>query len=53
MSKVAQFNFKIAEKITAGVSTMWCAYIFAALALISLPAARKTVSGKASEHDKG
>jgi hypothetical protein len=42
MSKVAKFNFKIAEKITAGVSTMWCAYIFAALALISLPAAIKT-----------
>jgi hypothetical protein len=39
MSKVAQFNQRIAEKITQFVSTMWCAYIFAALALISLPAA--------------
>jgi hypothetical protein len=26
-------------KITSGVGTMWCAYAFAALALISLPAA--------------
>ena len=39
MSKVALFNQRIAEKITQFVSTMWCAYIFAALALISLPAA--------------
>ena len=39
MSKVASFNQRIAEKITQFVSTMWCAYIFAALALISLPAA--------------
>ena len=42
MSKVSDFNRKLAAKITAGVSTMWCAYIFAALALISLPAALKT-----------
>ena len=27
---------------TSGVSTMWCAYAFAAIALISLPAALKT-----------
>jgi len=33
---------KIASKITGAVSTMWCAYIFAAIALISLPAALKT-----------
>jgi hypothetical protein len=39
MSKVSSFNQRIAEKITEFVSTMWCAYIFAALALISLPAA--------------
>ena len=32
-------NGKIAILITNMVSTMWCAYIFAALALISLPAA--------------
>jgi low affinity Fe/Cu permease len=42
MSKVANFNTKLAAKITSGVATMWCAYIFAALALISLPSALKT-----------
>lgn len=42
MSKISNFNTKLAAKITSGVSTMWCAYIFAALALISLPAALKT-----------
>ena len=42
MSKVTSFNRKLAEKITSGVATMWCAYGFAALALISLPAAIKT-----------
>jgi len=39
MSKVNDFNTKLAAKITNGVSTMWCAYIFAAIALVSLPAA--------------
>ena len=29
----------MALKITSGVGTMWCAYAFAAVALISLPAA--------------
>ena len=42
MNKVNNFNQKIATKITSFVSTMWCAYIFAAIALISLPAAIKT-----------
>ena len=42
MNRVNEFNRRIAEKITSFVSTMWCAYIFAALALISLPAAIKT-----------
>ena len=42
MSKAASFNRKLAEKITSGVSTMWCAYGFAALALISLPVALRT-----------
>jgi hypothetical protein len=37
-----RFNQKIATKITSFVSTMWCAYIFAAIALISLPAAIKS-----------
>ncbi len=39
MSKVNDFNTKLAAKITSGVATMWCAYIFAAIALVSLPAA--------------
>jgi low affinity Fe/Cu permease len=42
MSKISNFNTKLAAKITSGVATMWCAYIFAALALISLPSALKT-----------
>jgi hypothetical protein len=37
MSAISRINRKIAEGITYGVSTMWCAYIFAAIALISLP----------------
>jgi ABC-type nickel/cobalt efflux system permease component RcnA len=35
------FNSWLAVRITAIVGTMWCAYAFAALALISLPAAYK------------
>ena len=35
------FNGWLALKITNAVGTMWCAYAFAALALISLPAAIK------------
>jgi hypothetical protein len=34
-----RFNTYLAVKITNGVGTMWCAYAFAALALISLPQA--------------
>ena len=34
-----RFNLWLAEKITSGVATMWCAYLFAAIALISLPKA--------------
>jgi hypothetical protein len=33
------FNGRLAMLITNGVGTMWCAYLFALLALISLPAA--------------
>ena len=40
--KINNFNTKLAAKITSGVSTMWCAYAFALIALISLPAALKT-----------
>jgi hypothetical protein len=39
MSRVDSFNKFIAKKITAGVATMWCAYLFAIIALISLPKA--------------
>ena len=34
---VQRFNAFLAVKITGGVGTMWCAYLFAMLALISLP----------------
>ena len=33
------FNGKLALLITNSVGTMWCAYLFALLALVSLPAA--------------
>ncbi len=34
-----RFNAWLAVKVTDGVGTMWCAYAFAALALVSLPSA--------------
>ena len=34
-----KFNEWIAVRITNGVATMWCAYFFALLAVVSLPAA--------------
>jgi hypothetical protein len=34
-----RLNSWVAIKVTRGVGTMWCAYAFAALALVSLPAA--------------
>jgi hypothetical protein len=37
--EAANFNSKLAVRITNIVGTMWCAYAFAALALISFPAA--------------
>jgi hypothetical protein len=36
---ITRFNRWLAVKVTSGVGTMWCAYAFAALALVSLPAA--------------
>jgi hypothetical protein len=36
---MTRFNAALAVKITTGVGTMWCAYAFAALALVSLPSA--------------
>jgi hypothetical protein len=38
-SATARFNSWFAVKVTEGVGTMWCAYAFAALALVSLPSA--------------
>ena len=43
---LARFNARLGVKITSGVGTMWCAYGFAALALISLPDAVR--QGKAT-----
>lgn len=42
--KINDFNLNLAAKITSGVSTMWCAYIFAAIALVALPSAIKSGS---------
>ncbi len=41
-SLVGRINTRIAVIITKSVGSMWCAYLFAALALISLPAAIST-----------
>jgi hypothetical protein len=35
----AKFNRKVGITVTNAVATMWCAYIFAAIALVSLPQA--------------
>jgi hypothetical protein len=40
----ARFNAWFAVKVTSGVGTMWCAYLFAALALVSLPSAIRSHS---------
>lgn len=40
-SAVSRFNDFVGLKITDAVGTMWCAYLFAALALVSLPDAYK------------
>ena len=40
----ARFNATLAVNITKGVGTMWCAYAFAALALVSLPSAIRSGS---------
>ena len=38
-SAAKRFNAWLAVKVTTGVGTMWCAYAFAALAVVSLPSA--------------
>lgn len=40
-SSVSRFNSWLAVKVTTGVGSMWCAYVFAIIALIGLPAALK------------
>ena len=42
--RINDFNLNLAAKITSGVSTMWCAYIFAAIAFVALPSAIKSGS---------
>jgi hypothetical protein len=42
MKFLNKLNQRIAEKITSAVATMWCAYLFAAIAIISLPTAIKS-----------
>ncbi len=38
-NNMTRFNAWLAVKVTGGVGTMWCAYAFAALAIVSLPSA--------------
>ena len=40
--KINEFNANLAARITSGVATMWCAYAFAIIALISLPTTLKS-----------
>jgi len=40
----AAFNERFGARVTRMVGTMWCAYLFALIALISLPAAIKSHS---------
>ncbi len=42
MNALSNFNKMLATRITSLVSTMWCAYLFALIALISLPNAIKS-----------
>ncbi len=39
---MGRFNTKVGLKITLVVGTMWCAYLFTVLALVSAPSAFKT-----------
>jgi hypothetical protein len=43
-SPTARFNAWLAVQVTKGVGTMWCAYAFAALACVGLPAAIRSHS---------
>jgi hypothetical protein len=41
---LSRFNAWLAVRVTKGVGTMWCAYAFAALALVALPSAIRSHS---------
>ncbi len=41
-SPMGRFNTRVAVMITKSVGSMWCAYLFALLALVSFPAAIST-----------
>src|ERR1035437_1660087 len=41
-SPIGIFNTRMAVKITKSVGSMWCAYVFALIALISLPSALRS-----------
>jgi hypothetical protein len=41
-SPIGLFNTRMAVKITKSVGSMWCAYVFALIALISLPSALRS-----------
>lgn len=41
-SVAGRLNARLAVRITNGVGSMWCAYLFAALALVSLPSALRS-----------
>lgn len=38
MDAIRNFNARVGLAVTRSVGTMWCAYVFAGIALISLPA---------------
>jgi hypothetical protein len=42
LTRIRAFNERLAEQITKAVGSMWCAYAFAAIALVSLPGALAT-----------
>lgn len=44
-AEASNFNSKLAVKITSIVGTMWCAYAFGILALVSLPDAIRSGTG--------
>jgi hypothetical protein len=43
-SPIGLLNTRVAVKITKSIGSMWCAYVFALIALISLPAALQSHS---------